>query len=62
MFDEVNKAGKMLQERIAQVPPAQVMSIADHLEITMKGAARVSQALAWIVERVAKLFGREEGS
>ena len=41
MFDDINKAGRMLQERIAAVPPKQVSLILNNVEMLTTAANQI---------------------
>ena len=45
MFDDINKAGKMLQERIGAVPPKQIGLILNNVEMLTTAANQILSKL-----------------
>lgn len=56
MFEEVNKAGKMLQERLEPIHPAQVDEIVKTVGTTVATIHDVVNRLDRIVTRLESLF------
>ena len=51
MFGEVNEAGKMLQDRLAQIDPASVKRIAANMEALTADARFVVATIRKVVEK-----------
>jgi len=52
MFDDVNKAGKMLQDRLAVIPPATVAAIVQDARAIVAAGREVVEAAAAAVRRL----------
>ncbi len=52
MFDDVNRAGKMLQDRLAVVPPATLGAIVEDTRAIVKAGREVAEAVAAAVRRI----------
>jgi len=58
-LDAIEKAGKMLQERIDVVPAAQVARIASNLELILSNLASITYGLRLLVDKAVKFFDKE---